>query len=288
MKTASPALVALLGSVTQFVMVDLFTLTLTSGTVMHYTTADVDITLGNQLFTARGPLIKRGQVRTVLGLEVDTLDMHVMAARDNPSHTIDGVPFIEAALSGYLDGATVLLQRAFLADWGSAPVGAVVLFSGRVSDASGSRTEVNITVKSDLELLNIKLPRNLYQSSCMHTLYDTGCAVNKAAHTVTGVVTGSNASARSFQSGLTQAAGWFDQGVLTFTSGVHAGVQRTVKSYASGQFSFALPLSSAPSAGDAFQVCPGCDKTKATCIAKFGNVARHRSFPYIPVPETAA
>ncbi len=286
MKSHTPELIALLNSSTQFLMADLYTITLASGTVLHYTGADIDITHAGNTFSARGPLIRRGQVRTVLGLEVDTLDITIMASATNDDHLLDGQPFIPAALKGALDGASVLLQRAFLTDWASPPVGAVVLFSGRASDMSGKRTELNGDIKSDLELLNTKLPRNLYQASCLHTLYDTGCTANKAALTVSGSVTGNNGTGQWMQSGLSTAAGWFDQGVITFTTGFNAGQRRTVKAYASGQFWFALPLPHVPTVGDAFTVYPGCDKTQVTCQGKFNNLPRFRGFPYIPIPET--
>lgn len=286
MKSHTPELIALLNSSTQFLMADLYTITLASNTVLRYTSADISITHGGNTFSARGPLIRRGQVRTVLGLEVDTLDITVMASPTNDDHLLDGQPFIPAALKGALDGASVLLQRAFLTDWAQPPVGAVVLFSGRASDMSGKRTELNGDIKSDLELLNTKLPRNLYQASCLHTLYDTGCAANKAALTVSGSVTGNNGTGQWMQSSLSVTSGWFDQGVITFTTGPNAGQRRTVKAYASGQFWFALPLPQVPMVGDAFTVYPGCDKTQATCQGKFNNLPRFRGFPYIPIPET--
>ena len=43
-------------------------------------------------------------------------------------------------------------------------------------------------VLSALELLNIQMPRNVYQSVCLHTVYDGGCALVKATYTVTGSV----------------------------------------------------------------------------------------------------
>ncbi|MGV0960108.1 MAG: DUF2163 domain-containing protein [Limnohabitans sp.] len=287
MKSYTPDLIALLNSSTQFIMADLYTITLATGTVLRYTGADVDITYGGNTYSARGPLIRRGQVRTVLGLEVDTLGITVMASATNGDHLLEGEPFIPAALKGALDGASVLLQRAFLTDWGQPPVGAVVLFSGRASDMSGKRTELNGDIKSDLELLNTKLPRNIYQASCLHTLYDAGCAANKADLTVSGSVTGNNGTGQWIQSGLSVTSGWFDQGVITFSTGPNAGQRRTVKAYASGQFWFALPLSNVPTVGDAFTVYPGCDKTQATCQSKFNNLSRFRGFPYIPIPETA-
>lgn len=285
MKTASAPLITLLNSSAQFLMADLFTLTLPSGTVLRYTSADLDITTGGNTYSARGPLIKRGKVRVVLGLEVDTLELKIMA---DSSHTLDGVPFVAAALSGGLDGATVLLQRAFLSTWQDAPTGTVVLFRGRVSDVSGSRTEVRVIVKSELELLNIKLPRNLYQASCLHTVYDANCAANKAARTVGGIVTANNGTGQWLLSNLDSYGGsWFDQGVISFTSGPNAGLKRTVKAFTAGNFWFALPLPNVPQVGNTFTVFPGCDKTMASCSAKFDNLPRFRGFPFIPIPETA-
>lgn len=287
MKTHTPELIALLNGSAQFIMADLYTITLVTGTVLHYTSADIDITHAGVTFSARGPLIRRGTVRTVVGLEVDKLDLTVSPKPGVGGHLLNGEPFIPASLQGALDGAMVMLQRAFLSSWSLPPVGAVVMFYGRVSDVSGTRSAMPVDVKSALELLNTKLPRNLYQASCMHTLYDAGCAVNKAARTITGTVTGTNGTGQWLQSGLSQTPGWFDQGVLTFISGPNAGVQRTVKAHSAGQFWFAFPLPTTPAVGDIFSVYPGCDKTQATCSAKFSNLPRFRGFPFVPVPETA-
>jgi uncharacterized phage protein (TIGR02218 family) len=286
MKTATPELIALLNSASAYIMADLYTYTLQSGQVLRYTSASVDITYAGNMYSARGPLMQRGTVRTVLGLEVDTLDITLSASATNTGHQINGEAFIPAALKGALDGATVLLQRAFFADWAQPPAGAVVLFSGRVSDMSGSRTELKIDVKSALELLNTKLPRNIYQAGCLHTLFDAGCAANKAAFVQTDTVTGNNGTGQWLQSGMSFADGWFDQGVLTFTSGSNAGQVRTVKKSSGGQFWFALPLPQVPGVGSTFTVYPGCNKTQATCQGKFNNLPRFRGYPYIPVPET--
>lgn len=284
MKTVTPELAALLNGSTQFLMADLLTIRTASGTVLRYTNADVDVVVGASTFSARGPLIRRSRVRAALGLQVDTLELTINAG---PGHLLDGSPLTAAAVSGALDGASVLLERAFLADWAQPAVGTLVLFSGQVSDVSGTRTETQLTVKSALELLNIKMPRNIYQPSCLNTLYDTSCGASRDAVTVAGSLTGTANTVRQVQSGRTEAVGWFDQGVIEFTGGANAGVRRTVKSYAAGQFSFALPLPAQPQAGDAFRAWPGCDKTRATCQAKFSNAARFRGFPFIPVAEIA-
>ena len=142
-----------------------------------------------------------------------------------------------------------------------------------------------VTVASWMELLNTKLPRNTYAPGCHRTLYSAGCGVSKAAKTVAGSVTAA-ISRSAVASALAQADGYFNLGTLVFNTGANAGISRTVKSYAGGQFVFILPLPYDPTVGDTFSVYPGCDKTQATCTSKFSNLARFRGMPYIPQADT--
>jgi uncharacterized phage protein (TIGR02218 family) len=81
------------------------------------------------------------------------------------------------------------------------------------------------------------------------------------------------------------AAGWFDHGLLTFTSGANAGRSQEVRRHTAGS-SAALelwqPFAHAIEAGDTFSVTAGCDKQFATCRAKFANPVNFRGFPHIP------
>ena len=188
-------------------------------------------------------------------------------------------------MGGALDGARVVIERIFFSDWAT-PVGAVVIFSGRVSDVSGSRSAVKVDVKSDIELLNVSSPRNIYQSGCMRTLYDGGCKVNREKFTVNGRVTANSTTGTELACNLTQADGWFNQGVIKFTSGRNAGLSRTVKEHKGGRLSFALRLPFPPQSGDVFKIYPGCDKRQETCGGKFNNIVHFRGFPYIPAADT--
>lgn len=262
-------------------MCDLYTLTTSTGEVHRITSADIDVPHAGHLYSASGPSIGRGQVRVIRGLEVDTLALSIQSPAD---YLLSGMPFVPSALSGALDGARVLLHRAFMSGWGAAPAGVVLLFSGRVSDLSGSRHSLSVNVKSDLELLNTKLPRNVYQAGCMHTVYDQGCGAVKQL--VSGTVTGHGGTGHWLNSNIGHPGSWFANGVLTLTSGAMSGTQRTIKSHASGRFDFALPLPQAPGIGDTFSVYRGCDKTQTTCAIHFNNLPRFRGFPFIPVPES--
>lgn len=282
MRNATPELIAFLNSSKQCAVADLYTMQTLSG-ASRYTGADIDMLFGGNNFSSQGPLIKRGRCRLMRGVEVDNMELTVYAS---DTMLIEGLPFVRASLQGALDDARITVNRAFMADWGSPIVGTIEMFSGRVSDVKGSRSVVNIDVKSDLELLDVMLPRPLYQSSCIHTLYGPGCGVQRGSFLVTSAAA-AGSSTVLVNSALAQAAGWFDQGVLEFTSGANIGLRRTVKSFASGAFTFMLPLPFAPANGDTFKATPGCDKKLTTCTSKYSNQARHRAYPFVPAAETA-
>lgn len=275
-------LAAYLVSNNQFVMADLFTFTLVGGMVLRYTTADADLVVAGNVFLGSDVLIERGRVRTVLGLEVDTLDLRINAL---PEHVIGTTPFLQAMRNGALDGAAVKVERYFTPAWGSAQYGTVTMFSGKVADLDVGRFGGRLRVNSDLHILNIQMPRNLYQPGCLNTLFDGACTLAKAAWGVNSSV-GSGSTSAVINCGLGQASGWFDMGTISFTSGVNIGVTRSIKQYAPGVISLMNPLVSAPADGDTFTAYAGCDKQQATCSGKFNNLANFRGFPYVPAPES--
>ena len=282
MKTATRELIDLLHGSDEFLMADLFRITLSNGQILRHTNADMPVVWNGQTYEAHKLIIKRGATRVAVGLDVDSNTLEIAA---EPDYRLEGLQWSEAALGGALDGARVVIERIFFSDWAT-PVGAVVIFSGRVSDVSGSRSAVKVDVKSDIELLNVSSPRNIYQAGCMRTLYDGGCKVNREKFTVNGRVTANSATGTELACDLTQADGWFNQGVIKFTSGRNAGLSRTVKEHKGGRLSFALRLPFPPQSGDVFKIYPGCDKRQETCGKKFDNIVHFRGFPYIPAADT--
>ena len=297
MKSASPELIAFLNTSQQMTVVDLYTFSILkhryevegSGLQNYYVdyrfnTWDQDVTVDGNTFSSAGALIDRDRVRSVLGVEVDTLLLRANASEDM---TIDGWPFMQACARGTLDGARVRLDRAFLN--GTSLIGTVNMFSGRVATLKTGRTQAEITVNSDLELLNVKIPRNLYQPSCQHTLYGSGCNAQRGGFAALGVVTddGVTPTVGSFQvASANMANGYYDLGALIFVSGNQQGTMRTVKSWNNGVATLVNPLPFVPQAGDQVVLYPGCDKTQSTCASKFNNADNFRGFPFVPVPET--
>jgi len=279
-----PALITFLDDRRQGVVFDLWTILLQSGTQVQWTDADGTLTtLGTppRSFT-RGPIIQRDRVRWTRGIEVAQLqvDLH------GPTTLIDGQALPVFATKGGFDSAAIQLERAYLND-SNVMQGSIVWFMGAVSDVNPTDMGAELTVKSQLSQLNQQIPRSLYQPGCLNNLYDANCGVSKAARTVSGTVS-TVVDATSFTNSISgsRANGYFNLGILRFTSGANAGIQRTVLQHVTNTLYFPRAFPFAVQAGDAFTLVPGCDKTQSTCFGIFSNLLRFRGMPYVPVPET--
>jgi uncharacterized phage protein (TIGR02218 family) len=283
MKPASPALIALLNSNTQFIMADLYTFTLIGGNVLRYSSAPTALVANGFIF-ALGPKFERSKTNTVIGTQVDELDINIYP---EPTDLIGATPWLQAAWQGQFDGALLQLERAFMPTYGDTSPGTVILFAGRISDIDCSRTAIDMKCRSHLELLNIQMPRRLWQTSCTHVFGDPMCQFDRASmqtnfaclagSTETQIVSGVSPSPPSL----------YAQGTITGLTGANAGDSRTVAGIAGGAVSVKLAFLSSPAIGDQFQLLPGCDRTVATCTNIFNNAIHFGGFPYVPTPETA-
>lgn len=303
MKPISPELKALLMT-RQFWTCDLYTVTIlqagAASIVQRYTTGPIAITANGFSYPVNtvGPFFdtkdNKQKAHWKAGLEVDSRTVIMLPG----AATIQGIPYSTAIRQGLFDGAQVTIHRAYMPlglDANNKPVygdtsrGTITIFSGRMAEIDVSGSMVTETLNSNTELLNIEMPRNLYQSNCTNTLYDIGCGLNRADFAVSGTIaTGSTGTI--LNSTLAAATGYFDLGAILITSGANANISRSIHSYVHGSpgtITLMSPFPNPPANGDAFTIWPGCDKTQASCSAKFNNLARFRGFPFIPQVETA-
>lgn len=265
-------------------MADLYTITLLSGAVLTYTNFDAPITWNSNIYAANSLMVSGLKYKCEVGLNVDQQQITIVAT---PAMMIGGIPFMQAVINGLLDGAEIQRERCFLNSISAAdlvnPVGAVILFKGRVGavDKVG-RTTAETTVNSDLVLLDMQMPRNLYSPNCQHILFNSGCTLSKASYSAAGTAgAGSTRSVINWSS----ASAAYAQGVIAFTSGPNTGARANIKSATSSQLVLTYPLLNAPTIGDVFTATQGCDHTQATCTTKFNNLPNFRGFPYIPPPD---
>ena len=287
MKSASAALIALLNSGEQFIMADLYTFTLVGGaTILRYSAAPTPIVANGYLF-AVGPKFERSKTKVVIGTQVDEFDIKIYP---EATDVVGSTPFLEAAWQGQFDGGLVRLERAFMGTdaggYGDTSAGTVILFSGRISDIDCSRTGVEMKCRSHLELLNIQMPRRLWQSSCTHVFGDAMCLFNRSS--LAAMFSAANGSTTTVIQGAPTTATPYAQGTIIGITGGNAGYSRTISSFVSGgTVTVKLAFLSSVAVGDQFQLLPGCDRTLATCTNVFNNALHFGGFPYIPTPETA-
>jgi uncharacterized phage protein (TIGR02218 family) len=261
---------------------DLWTIIVQSGTVLRWTDADIDITTLDARTFSRGPVITRDRVRWIRGIEVDNMSFVLQA----PTQLIDGQALPVFATLGGFDYAQVMLEKVYLNDT-NVVQGSLVWFIGAVADVDPSDMGASITVKSQTTQLSQQLPRSLYQAGCLNNLYDSNCGVNRAAVTSAGTISSVSSSTAMTSAAVgAQATGYYDLGILKFTSGANAGIARTVQSHISTALSFSRPFPFTVVAGDAFTITPGCNKAFSTCGTKYANQLKFRGHPFVPVPET--
>jgi uncharacterized phage protein (TIGR02218 family) len=282
MRPASPSLIALLNSSVQFTMTDLYTFTLLGGGVYRFSGAQTALTDENGNFFSLGPKFERSKTKLVIGVQVDELDVKI---DPEPTDLLGTVPWLTATWTGQFDGALLQVNRLFMQPYGT-PVGSVVLFAGRVSDIDASRTGIDMKCRSHLELLNIQMPRRLWQQSCTHVFGDAMCQFNRASLAVTFAC--ASGSTSTVIQGPPTTSTPYAQGTIIGITGANAGEMRTVTGFVSGQsVTIKLAFLSMPAPGDEFELLPGCDHSLATCTNEFNNAIHYGGFPYIPAPENA-
>jgi uncharacterized phage protein (TIGR02218 family) len=283
MKTASGPLIALLNSGTDFQQADLWTITLSGGTVIRWSGADKALVANSQTF-ALGPLIERTTIEEKIGLEAVSMDVTITG---DSNDTINGVPVIQFIAQRGFDGAVIKLERAFFPTWSDPVTGTILRFGGKVTSVNEIKGEsAQVTVSSWLMLLDTMMPTDLYQASCLHTVYNSGCGLNPADFDVSGSVT-SGSTTTLINSGLSMTANDYAQGRMVFTSGPNTGVQRGVKSNTTSGITVVSPFPFVPAVGNTFTVFKGCDRTRGTCLTKFNNLLNYKGTDFVPVPEAS-
>ena len=274
MKIASAPLIALLEGNNQLYMADLITITtLQSGTI-YLTSSDVDIVWNGHTYTSKGVQFTRSKIKSSVGVNVDELDISFYG---NSSTLINGQSFFQAVIAGVFDGAQFELDRAFMQTYPTV-VGTLIQFVGMVGQIDIGRTEAKFKIMSNLYLLNIQMPKNVYQPGCINTLYDANCGLPRTPIAGTVTVGSTNQIINCSGGASTQGAGYFNLGYLTFTSGANNGVSRTINTSATGVINLLNPFPNAPNSGDTFNAYFGCDKQMSTCNSRDVTLGMAASF----------
>jgi len=311
LKPASTALANLINS-GNFCSFDCYQFQTTSGLNIYLTAADFDIidpaTSITYLRGSPGSGAPRVDSKTSQsrghwkrGLDSDTWTVAIDAQVTDPftgAYTYPDVagtiPWLTACRAGFFENATATVLRAYYASppapWGSpaarTAVGTLIIFSGIVEKVDANQVTSVFSLADYKSLMTIEMPRNVYQSSCRHQLFDSGCTLSASSFAKSGtVLNGTTKSIIIANPGAPSGSGTYTLGRIVFTSGQNNGLQQTVGAWDGGwTFWLLYQFPFTPQVGDTFTVYPGCNKTLATCTA-FNNAVNFGGEPFIPDPS---
>lgn len=128
---------------------------------------------------------------------------------------------------------------------------------------------------------NIPIAKS-FSSRCRACLGDRECSVNLnngfIYHgTISEVI--DNAGFKDLS--LNNPKGYFNYGLVTFTSGNNAGITIDVVNYLPHSVRLLCATPYSLTVGDSYSIVAGCDKTFATCDQKFNNTVNFRGEPHV-------
>jgi len=297
----------LLAAKVPFAKADLFTITLLNGTIYRWTDLDQTVILlgfgaTTYTFLAQGPCLQR----TTLGVK-NTVEVPELVIKLSALDTdfVGGLNIKTQLHNGYFDGASVFLDRTFLAlPIGGNPIKASLgviggntvdptggLFAGRMSQAKITAVGAELTVKGANVLMNQSVPRNSYQVPCLHTFCDAGCTLAAATFTSANTAAAGSTVRIVKWGSVPGTPSNYTFGKLTMTSGAASGQVRTIKSATAAGIVLQYPLYNTPAPGDTYNVMKGCSKglndgSGQDCTT-YANTQNFRGYPFTPTADNA-
>jgi uncharacterized phage protein (TIGR02218 family) len=245
------------------------------GVVMGFTDHDRDLVLDGVTFRASTGFSSSEAVSR-FALAVDGGEISGALADDS---------LTDADLAaGRYDAAAV---ETWLVDW-SDPSLKVLTARATLGEVRREGQAFVAELRGLADLLSQESGR-LYTAKCGADLGDARCRVDltNPAFAGSGAITAIEGTSIFIASGLDGfAETLFSAGRLTWTGGANNGLAIEIKQHrikaGQAQLSLWQAMPEPLAVGDTFDVTAGCDKTFATCRARFANTDNFRGFPQIP------
>ncbi len=274
MRVIDPALQAHLDS-RATTLATCWRLTRTDGVVLGF--SDHDRTLrfdGTDFVPVTG--LDGGEATAKLGAQTDTSEVLGVLSSDAIAE--------EDILLGRYDGAEVETWRVNWRDVGQRLLLSRTSIGEIVREDGVFRAEL----RSGQHALN-RVSGRIYQAYCDAELGDARCGVDidVPALKANAAVLGARDRFRIAVEGIDGfEAGWFVQGIASFTAGKREGLRDRVLTHERlggvDVLGFGTAVGDWVAAGDALVLTAGCDRRFGTCKTRFGNAENFRGFPHIP------
>lgn len=159
-----------------------------------------------------------------------------------------------------------------------------VAWKGRLASTKPDNVKLTLSFESIFTSLRRPGLRARFQKSCRHALYHRGCWLDPEDFATAGTISSITGQTLVIPEAASQDDGYYRGGMVRAADGAlafivdHTGnqivVQRLSRSF--------LDQFEEEGAGTAVSIYPGCDRSRATCEAKFSNLLNYGGFDWIP------
>lgn len=239
------------------------------GGTFRFTSADRDVELASNTYT-QVPGLARSSIDDTSDVLKSTLT--ITAPED----------FLVAALFEVAppsEVVTLIIYRTHAADTSDA----ATIWIGRVLNVVWSVGASTLSCESIFTRMRTPGLRRIYSRNCPHALYGSACRAQETLFQDVAVLSGLAAAGFEVSSPTFALAvdGYYAGGKLSYESSPGIVEQRGIRDHSGDTLTLTHPIA-ALLATSVVTVVPGCDRTKATCIAKFNNLVNFGGFPFIP------
>lgn len=255
------------------------TITRTDGTILRLTDHDQDVVVSGNTYVRDNSI--------AVAAITSSANNGIQATNCNVIFSDNGISEVDVA-RGVYDKA---IMEFAVVDYEYPSYGKIILLTGILSTMTvTNRRSGQFEIRGLLTRGDTRIGE-YYGPQCRADLGDARCTVSLAAFTTTGTVTGIDTQGKiRAVLGADFANGFFTHGVMTFTSGDNTGISMEVLNQVAvggGEDSLylALRMPYDIQLTDTFDLVAGCDKTIATCKAKFNNNNNFRGEPHVPGPD---
>jgi uncharacterized phage protein (TIGR02218 family) len=262
-KTVSAGLATHLAG-TQLTLATCWRVARQDGVVMGFTDHDADLIIDGVTYAAATG-ISRSAIDTQAGNRVGNLEITALL-------TSDAITAADLA-SGRFKGAEVFVFRV---NWADSSQGPLKLMRGWIGRLTVRDNDYVAEVEGLAKRLTNEIVE-LYSTECLADLGDERCKKDISGWHRTGAVA-SVVSDRVFTVGLSEADGFWENGLITWTSGHGAGLTSDIRAYTVGRIELMVAPPLGMTVGDSFTLDVGCNKQISTCKDKFDNVVNFRGY----------
>jgi len=238
------------------------------GVALGFTTHDRDLTVDGLVYRG-APGMLQSAITVSDGVDADGVD--IKGALTSAAIRAEDLQ------AGRWDGASLAI---FMTDWEAPGIEMLILARGELGEVSFSGAEFEAELKGPTAALDRPVVEQT-SPECRALLGDARCRVDMAdrvrlARVVTAV------GALVTVDTVEPSGNAYGYGRLRWIGGPNSGLTALIRSSTDDQVMSREAPVFLPTTGDLVELSEGCDRSLATCAARFGNAVNFRGEPHLP------